>query len=272
MDQFWWIDVARLGSPDATRVEVLCCGLNGEEGYCGSGALVSWLAENWHQELPHDVAMILIHGINPGPLITTDGAAAATPRSLAAQGWTDTVLAAAEYRFTEYTKKNIGAKEAGTPKYSANIWLEKIFESIAALITEKMVHVALIEFHTNLALSGDVSIFSCHGVDTTANGRIVDWFGPASGAQSDGPALADALLMKFDYHLGQAELTAMVVEFGVYSTQSLLAIDPPLSTRDRRERYQRMLYPESPPWRENTAREAKNIIQRVAQGLDGLHR
>jgi hypothetical protein len=282
MDQTWWIDVARLGSPDAHRVAVLCCGLNGAEGFCGSGILVSWLAENWHRELPRDVAIVLVHGVNPGPLITTEANTAATSRDSAVipsphasaqpapQGWTDKVLAAAERRFSEYNKKNGALAESNTPSHAANIWVEKIFERIAAIVTGRADHVALVEFHTNLSEFGEVAVFSCHDSATAANGRIIDWFGAASSAQSDGPAFADALLMKFAHHLGPADLTAMVVEFGVYSTQSLLAIEPPKSTRDRRERYQRMFYPESPLWRENAAKEARSVIRRVVQGLDAL--
>lgn len=278
-DQFWWIDVARLGSPDATRVAVLCCGLNGVEGYCGSGILVAWLAENRQQELPRDVAVVLVHGVNPGPLITTGytagTTAAVTPRETtdstpAARGWTDKVLAAAERRFLEYTRKNSAPMDAADQPRPANIWVEKIFESISDIVTKKATHAALVEFHTNLSGVGDVSIYSCHKAESASDGRVIDWFGPNSGTQLDGPAVADALLLNLERDLGNADLTAMVVEFGVYSAQSVLAIDPPKTTRDRRERYQRLFYPESPVWRDNVAKEARSVIRRVVQGLDAL--
>lgn len=280
-DQSWWIDVARLGSPDATRVAVLCCGLNGAEGYCGSGVLISWLAENRQQELPRDVAVVLVHGVNPGPLIATGPSAGATPATAPrdtlpigvaapARGWTDKVLAAAERRFMEYTKKNSEPTDAANNSKPANIWVEKIFESIGDIVTKKATHAALVEFHTDFSESSEVSIYSCHKAGSVHDGRIAAWFGPDSGTQSDGPAVADALLLNLERDLGGADLTAMVVEFGVYSTRSILAIDPPKNTTDRRERYQRLFYPESAAWRENAAKEARSIIRRVAQGLEAL--
>ncbi|MBT5108716.1 MAG: DUF2817 domain-containing protein [Rhodospirillaceae bacterium] len=277
--QSWWIDVARLGSPDATRVAVLCCGLNGAEGYCGSGVLISWLAENRQQELPRDVAVVLVHGVNPGPLIATGPTIgpAAAPQEVAsigaappARGWTDKVLAAAERRFMEYAKKNSSPTDAANNPRSANIWIEKIFESIGDIVTKKATHAALVEFHTDFSEASEVSIYSCHKAGSIHDGRIAEWFGSVSGTQSDGPAVADALLLNLERDLGGADLTAMVVEFGVYSTRSILAIDPPKNTTDRRERYQRLFYPESAAWRENAAKEARSIIRRVAQGLEAL--
>ena len=170
----------------------------------------------------------------------------------------------------EYARKNSTATNAATKSQSANIWVEKIFESIGAIVTKKATHAALLEFHTNLSESSEVSIYSCHKAGSTHDERIAEWFGPNSGTQSDGPAIADALLLNLERVLDGADLTAMVVEFGVYSTRSVLAIDPPKNTADRRKRYQHLFYPESPAWRENAALEARSIIRRVAQGMEAL--
>jgi hypothetical protein len=58
-------DVARLGPTDATRVLVTISGTHGVEGYCGSGAQIAALREGLFAGLPHDVAVVAIHAINP---------------------------------------------------------------------------------------------------------------------------------------------------------------------------------------------------------------
>ena len=274
IDGTWWIDVARLGSPDAEHVVILCCGFNGTEGYCGSGILVGWLAEGQQRELPRDVAVVLVHGVNPGPLTNLSaGLSKPTPVPAQSRGWTDKVLAAAERRFTEYSQKDGGndpAQTAESAPKSTNIWVEKILDSIAEIIVMKARYAALIEFHTDLTPTGAVAIYSCHEAGASGDKHVEDWFGKEAATQADGPATADVLLLNLAERLGDLDFTAMVVEFGVYSTQSLLAIEPPKSNADRRERYKQMFYPESPVWRHDVSNESVSIIRRVIQGVDTL--
>ncbi|MGH6954281.1 MAG: DUF2817 domain-containing protein, partial [Alphaproteobacteria bacterium] len=57
--------VARIGAVDADSVLIACSATHGVEGFCGSAALVGFLAERLHTELPTNSAAVLVHAINP---------------------------------------------------------------------------------------------------------------------------------------------------------------------------------------------------------------
>jgi hypothetical protein len=59
LDLAWFDDVA------AKKVLVLISGTHGVEGYCGSGIQVSSVRANWHRQANSDVAIAMIHGLNP---------------------------------------------------------------------------------------------------------------------------------------------------------------------------------------------------------------
>lgn len=58
-------DVALLGNPGAKRVLVALSGTHGVEGYYGSTCQTQWLQEFDHSCLSDDVAVLMIHLINP---------------------------------------------------------------------------------------------------------------------------------------------------------------------------------------------------------------
>ena len=58
-------DVAWLGAPDARRVLVSISGTHGVEGYYGSACQTEWLCELAARKLPDDVAVVMVHLINP---------------------------------------------------------------------------------------------------------------------------------------------------------------------------------------------------------------
>ncbi|TIL29605.1 M14 family metallopeptidase [Mesorhizobium sp.] len=58
-------DVAWFGDRDARRVGVLISGTHGVEGYCGSAGQIDWIRRAAPDSLPLDVALLLIHAINP---------------------------------------------------------------------------------------------------------------------------------------------------------------------------------------------------------------
>ncbi len=59
------MDIARFGSLDAQSLLVLLSGTHGIEGLCGSGCQLDWLRSGGPQELPEDMAVVLIHFVNP---------------------------------------------------------------------------------------------------------------------------------------------------------------------------------------------------------------
>ncbi|MCG8590616.1 MAG: M14 family metallopeptidase [Proteobacteria bacterium] len=60
-----FLDAARFGPDDASRVVFVSSGTHGVEGFCGSGIQVALLREGIADRLPEDVALVLIHAVNP---------------------------------------------------------------------------------------------------------------------------------------------------------------------------------------------------------------
>jgi len=58
-------DVAVIGDPNASRVLVALSGTHGVEGFYGSDCQTRWLQELAGRALPRDVAVVMIHLINP---------------------------------------------------------------------------------------------------------------------------------------------------------------------------------------------------------------
>lgn len=59
-----FLDIARIGSPDAKHVLVVGCGTHGIEGYSGSAVQTHWLSQ-WDGQLPSDVGVLFFHAHNP---------------------------------------------------------------------------------------------------------------------------------------------------------------------------------------------------------------
>src|SRR5258708_27772044 len=60
-----YLDVAVLGSPDASRIFAVGCGTHGIEGYPGSAALAHWLRSGGAKRIPKDTAVVFFHAHNP---------------------------------------------------------------------------------------------------------------------------------------------------------------------------------------------------------------
>ena len=60
-----YLDLAWFGDVAAKKVLVLLSGTHGIEGYCGSEIQVSSIASGWHRQADREVAIAIIHGLNP---------------------------------------------------------------------------------------------------------------------------------------------------------------------------------------------------------------
>ncbi|WP_339829692.1 M14 family metallopeptidase [uncultured Parvibaculum sp.] len=58
-------DTAWFGPADAGTVLLNSCGMHGAEGYGGSAAQLAWISEGGPRRLPPDVAMLMVHAVNP---------------------------------------------------------------------------------------------------------------------------------------------------------------------------------------------------------------
>ncbi len=60
-----YIDVALLGPADAKRVLVVSSGTHGVEGFAGSALQLGLLQQGFHEQIPDDLRLVMIHAINP---------------------------------------------------------------------------------------------------------------------------------------------------------------------------------------------------------------
>ena len=60
-----YLDLAWFGNLTAPKVLITISGTHGVEGYCGSGIQVGSIKTEWHLQADEDVAIVMIHGLNP---------------------------------------------------------------------------------------------------------------------------------------------------------------------------------------------------------------
>ncbi|MEO1799248.1 MAG: DUF2817 domain-containing protein [Cyanobacteria bacterium J06629_2] len=60
-----YLDLAWFGDRHASKVLLLISGTHGVEGYCGSGIQVGSIRTGWHREADEQVAIAMLHGLNP---------------------------------------------------------------------------------------------------------------------------------------------------------------------------------------------------------------
>ncbi|MEL7522492.1 MAG: DUF2817 domain-containing protein [Cyanobacteria bacterium J06553_1] len=60
-----YLDLAWFGDRQAKKVLLLISGTHGVEGYCGSGIQVGSIRTGWHLQADDNVAIAMIHGLNP---------------------------------------------------------------------------------------------------------------------------------------------------------------------------------------------------------------
>lgn len=60
-----YLDLAWFGDVAAPKVLLTISGTHGVEGYCGSGIQVGSLKTQWHQQADREVAIAMIHSLNP---------------------------------------------------------------------------------------------------------------------------------------------------------------------------------------------------------------
>ncbi len=261
-----WIDIARLGSPDAPGMLVLACGLNGEEGFCGSTIMTEWLSSGSQRDVPRDVGVIMMHTVLPAAYAT--GSAPAPDRT-PQRSWSDNVLSAAARRFASYAeltgKKSTEDTAPSKPSVLDTTWMVAASDTIVGEVIEHARNVALLEFHTGLRPYGEVAIASCHPAASDASSRLKKWHG--EDVETDDPAILDLFALGFGTRLTDLSLTAAHVEFGVYTMGRILNLEARGTTAERRADIRSLFSPESDEWLDHIKAEGARIIGRALAGL-----
>jgi hypothetical protein len=263
-----WLDIARLGPPDAEAILILCCGFQGAEGFCGSAILTHWLNQGPHRAAPRDIGVVLIHAILPAG---TAAGGATAPDDAADRDWSDNVLRAAARRFARYARSKGLSADAPPPAPDGArdnaAWLADAFKTLALEVCEHANRVGLLEFHTSMRPLGDVAVMSPHAVGGAADRRVMDWFGDAAGARNEGPAPLDSFALGFGDNLTPVTLTAAHVDYGVHAMQSILRLEARQTAAERRADIRALFFPSSESWRATMRENGVKIINQALQGL-----
>jgi hypothetical protein len=247
-------DVALIGEKSASRFLVTISGTHGVEGFCGSGAQVDWLRREEASRLPADLAVLMIHAINPYGFawlrrVTEDNVdlnrnwvafAAPLPENpgydtladaISPTEWTDTVQTEAAAVLAAYGREHglMGLQQAlsgGQYKHPQGIWSRRTQSAIFAEYLSGAERVAILDYHTGLGPWGFGEQIVTDRPGTAAYERARTWYGdtitcPAAGdstsADIKGDGLAAAPVL-----LAHAEVTGMALEVGTQSAPEVL--------------------------------------------------
>ncbi len=206
-------DLAWIGPEDAAKVVVQISGTHGVEGFCGSGAQVAWLRSEAARRLPPDVAVLVVHAINPygfawirrvteegvdlnrnyvdftKPLPVNEGYAEIADAVVPAE-IEGPVLAAAEAKIKAYRAQHgdaayYRAYSAGQYTHPEGVfyggtgptWSRRTSEAICARYLAKRRFVAGVDFHTGLGPHGYGDPICHHPLGSPALNRALAWYG-----------------------------------------------------------------------------------------------
>ena len=248
-----FVDVARAGSPDATRVLVLCPGDSESEGLFASAINVAWLASGAHRHLSKPMAVVMIHAITPDGVSWARIVAEASGEERKSK-WSDAMLAAAEERFAAYAEaQGLDTSFAQTEQTEARRfrWPDDMLKSIATQFLGAATDVALLSLQLGLGAYGQAEIVPCHDAASDAGKRLADWYdGNDALVITEDSAPPGALMAGLMEELGDARVSSAVLECGVYSTQSVLASlgHRALGGRDTQGSAARIFCPQDEVW------------------------
>jgi hypothetical protein len=255
-------DVAWIGPADAAGVLVLVSGTHGVEGHCGSGAQVDWLRRGEAARRAANVAVMLVHAINPygfawsrrvthenvdlnrnfvdfsRPLPENPAydqlAAAAKPLT-----WTEETRAQSRAVLLAYAREHgfpalIQAMSGGQYRHPDGIfyggtgetWSRRTLTSIFRERLSAAGHIGFIDYHTGLGPEGYAEQIVSAMPDTGEYRRAATWHGLAVASPSGGESVSAELtgdwLDASTRLLSHAEVTAIALEYGTVESGRVL--------------------------------------------------
>lgn len=218
-----YMDVARIGPDNASKVLIISSATHGGEGFCGSGVQVGMLETGLLTDLPDDTAVILIHAINPygfshirrvnednidlnrNFLNFADGLPenpeyAEVHPNLVPDDWDGPARAAADAAIQDYiAEKGIGTYQAavtgGQHIHADGLffggfepsWTNKTLRAVVKKHAGNAKHLALLDFHTGLGPYGHGELI--YVGNPAGLPRAMSWYGddvtsPEAGTSS----------------------------------------------------------------------------------------
>ena len=250
-------DVAWCGPAQARKVLVLQSATHGVEGFTGSGAILDFLLTGMQRHLPDDVAVLLIHAINPhgfawlrrvteenvdlnrnfvdfsAPLPANPGhdelADALVPRELSGKVFETAEAKIAAYRAKHGESAFQIARGGGQYRHAHSMfyggsgptWSRRTLE---ALIDDhelaKRAQVAIIDYHTGLGPFGYGEPICSHDAGTPALKRAKDWYGDSltEPAAGTSSSVVKSGLNEFGWMAKLGDkATFVALEYGTYT-------------------------------------------------------
>ncbi len=221
-----YMDVARIGPKDASKILIVSSATHGGEGFCGSGIQVTLLNENYLTDLPEDTAVLLIHAINPygfshvrrvnednidlnrnfrdfSQPLPDNSAYKEVHEMIVPKDWDGPAREAAEKAIADYIETN------GMPKFQAAVsggqyihangifyggnkasWSNETLRAVSKQHAGNAKHLALLDIHTGLGPYGFGELI--YVGDKSGFDRAMDWYDgeatdPNSGTSTSAP-------------------------------------------------------------------------------------
>lgn len=249
-------DLAWIGPEDASKVAVLISATHGVEGFCGSGAQVAWMRGEAARRLPPDVAVLVIHAINPHGFawirrVTEEGVdlnrnhvdfAAALPANPGYAELADAIVPAeiegpvfdaAQSKLKAYRERHgdpafYRAYSSGQYTHPEGVfyggtgptWSRRTTEAICARFLARRRYVAGIDFHTGLGPHGYGDPICHHPVGSAALARALAWYGDSLTGSTLGTTSSfarDGLTgVGYVRALPGVEVNFVTLEYGTY--------------------------------------------------------
>lgn len=249
-----FVDVARFGAKSAENVLVMISGTHGVEGFCGSGAQIDFLRRQELNRLPANVAVLMIHAINPfgfawlrrtthenidlnrnwidftSPLPVNDGYRE-IHSFICPRDWTEDSLKLGEdaIQYMADSRGSAAAKQAvsgGQYEFSDGIYFGGLTESWSrktqtAIFEDQLGNasrVAILDYHTGLGPWGFAEQIMSAPPGSAAFRTARDWYGRSVSSTVDGSSTAARIggdgMEGAVALLPQADVVAMVIEIG----------------------------------------------------------
>lgn len=263
-----WADVTRLGSVEAQRAVVLCAAAGGPAGFAAAGVATGVLKLGLVRDLPRDVALILVHAVNPTgpvwPLVHPMDDIG--PVETDAPVWNDSILSGAEKRHAAYRAAQRFDRErlAGRPLAAAAppAWDRDVLETVSRKHLAEAGKACFVDIRTGPGQYGVAETLSCDPKGSAGWKRARRWFdlpdetgGDSIGPGNSPPAGGLPRLLGKD-----VETTTVLMEVGTYSMQTLLH-----SVGGGRGRS--AAYPTGEDWRESVWNNARGLFRKAFAAL-----
>ncbi|MGE0154135.1 MAG: M14 family metallopeptidase [Reyranellaceae bacterium] len=257
-----YTDIARLGPDDASNMLVLTSATHGIEGYCGSGAQISWLRQRGLAALPKDTGALLIHAVNPHGFAWTRRVnednvdlnrnfvdhAKPYPRNegyveladaIKPPSWDQAALAKAQQVFDAFIQKHgmfgfQGAISGGQYTHKDGVfyggarptWSNVTIRKIIRQELSQAERIGVIDFHTGLGPFGHGEIIATGAPGSPAMARTKAWYGEEVTSPESGTStsavVVGVMVDAFPQEAPFAETTSVALEYGTYPVLEVL--------------------------------------------------